>query len=390
MYFYIDESGNTGNNLFDNTQPVLSYGLLSCETNLDIRGRAIYREMLGRLGVEQLHASELREEGLAEIADLLHQLQKKLRFDFDYYFVNKRDFALVTFFDHAFDNVLNPAVPWVWYQTPMRYFALLGLDKLFDDELLQKAWLAATCTNRDSSIKLLGEVLPELLARVECAHLDSRGKQIFRETFEWANGFPAHLDFNASDKWQTHFMGPNLVGFQFVLIAIARRLKAKGREVAAAILVDRQHQYNAIQQDLHSYYQRISEGIKVNPFPSRNYLDYDFNKEFGNIPAQDLEVMPSGESIGLQIADICLWLFNRHLRLGELDFRFAPLLERLYRRSVTDGIHMGGIADRWSRFETELPAFTDINLERARELLDVQERARQAAMTAHRQIYRRD
>ncbi len=35
MYFYIDESGNSGNNLFDRSQPVLSYGVLSSEVNVD-------------------------------------------------------------------------------------------------------------------------------------------------------------------------------------------------------------------------------------------------------------------------------------------------------------------------------------------------------------------
>jgi hypothetical protein len=34
-------------------------------------------------------------------------LNKELRFDFDFYFMDKRDFALVTFFDHVFDNALN-------------------------------------------------------------------------------------------------------------------------------------------------------------------------------------------------------------------------------------------------------------------------------------------
>jgi hypothetical protein len=71
MFFYIDESGNTGNNLFDSAQPVPSYGLLSCATNVDILARGIHKKMLARLGVSQLHANELREEGLVKIADLL-------------------------------------------------------------------------------------------------------------------------------------------------------------------------------------------------------------------------------------------------------------------------------------------------------------------------------
>ncbi len=35
MHFYVDETGQTGRNLFDKTQPILSYGVLSSEADLD-------------------------------------------------------------------------------------------------------------------------------------------------------------------------------------------------------------------------------------------------------------------------------------------------------------------------------------------------------------------
>lgn len=35
MHFYVDETGYTGPNLFDCTQPVLSYGVLSSPDDLD-------------------------------------------------------------------------------------------------------------------------------------------------------------------------------------------------------------------------------------------------------------------------------------------------------------------------------------------------------------------
>lgn len=35
MYFYIDESGNSGINLFDLEQPYLYYGILSSQFNID-------------------------------------------------------------------------------------------------------------------------------------------------------------------------------------------------------------------------------------------------------------------------------------------------------------------------------------------------------------------
>ena len=64
MFFHVDESGNTGNNLFDVAQPTLSYGLLSSRSNVDVLGVEIHSAMLASLGVDALHAAEL---GLSKI-----------------------------------------------------------------------------------------------------------------------------------------------------------------------------------------------------------------------------------------------------------------------------------------------------------------------------------
>lgn len=85
MYFHIDESGNTGNNLFDVNQPTLSYGMISSGLNVDVLGRALHRRMLRIVEADQLHANQLRMEGLAQIAGQLVELQRKLRFSLDYY-----------------------------------------------------------------------------------------------------------------------------------------------------------------------------------------------------------------------------------------------------------------------------------------------------------------
>jgi len=36
MYYFVDESGNTGLHLFDAAQPLLYYGVLGARANLDV------------------------------------------------------------------------------------------------------------------------------------------------------------------------------------------------------------------------------------------------------------------------------------------------------------------------------------------------------------------
>ena len=102
MYFHIDESGHTGNNLFDKAQPTLAYGVLSSDTNVDARGAALHSKMLNILGVDELHANELGVDKLTQIVPQLISLQKKMKFNFDIFEINKLDFALVMFFEAVF------------------------------------------------------------------------------------------------------------------------------------------------------------------------------------------------------------------------------------------------------------------------------------------------
>ena len=140
MFFHIDESGNTGMNLFDKRQPRLSYGVLSSRLNIDALGKSMHRKMTRRLGVPVLHANEMGVGSIVQIADKLYALQKKFRFSFDYYYIDKQTFALVLLFDAVFDAGLNKAVKWDLYWTPLRFPAIYLLAQLVDEELLREAW----------------------------------------------------------------------------------------------------------------------------------------------------------------------------------------------------------------------------------------------------------
>ena len=70
MFFFIDESGNTGNNLFDPEQPILSYGLLSSAPNPDELATAAHASMLRKLGVDCLHANQLGVGGVTARAEV--------------------------------------------------------------------------------------------------------------------------------------------------------------------------------------------------------------------------------------------------------------------------------------------------------------------------------
>ena len=99
MFFFIDESGNTGNNLFDASQPVLCYGTLSSKRNPDVLAKRDHAAMLRKLGVTYLHANELGLSRVTEVAPVLLRLQKRFDFRFDYFYIHKPYYALSLLFD---------------------------------------------------------------------------------------------------------------------------------------------------------------------------------------------------------------------------------------------------------------------------------------------------
>jgi hypothetical protein len=74
MYFYVDESGHSGSDLFDAQQPNLYYGVLSSPQNIDIVAEPELARLRKQVGYPRLHANELGVGRLIEIASQVQTL----------------------------------------------------------------------------------------------------------------------------------------------------------------------------------------------------------------------------------------------------------------------------------------------------------------------------
>jgi hypothetical protein len=68
MYAYIDETGNTGPNLFDKSQPVFMSGALITRGDFDVLFTRRISALAKQLGCDEIHASEIGLEKIEEIA----------------------------------------------------------------------------------------------------------------------------------------------------------------------------------------------------------------------------------------------------------------------------------------------------------------------------------
>ncbi|PJI85995.1 hypothetical protein BC777_2349 [Yoonia maricola] len=345
MYCYVDESGNTGNNLFDAAQPVLYYGLLTSKTNLDVTAEPLLKALRAKLNVERLHANELGVARLSDIAPDLGCFALKRDIRFSLYKVAKPDHAIITFFDQVFDAGLNEAVPWPHYWTPLRYVLTFKVAHLFDAETAKAAWAARQETNPAKAAQALQSICSTLLDRVP--HLpDARSQELVSGALTWAAANPYEIDFGSGNKDSALQISPNLVGFQQVLQYIAIQARKQSRNVRK-IVVDRQTQFNKAQAELADIYRRL-RGLKQSMGPGMPEMDMT------NMPDVPPTFSPGDESAGLELVDVVLWVAKRIEDGKPLSPELAQMFNAFARRGVTDEVSLAGLDRRW-RFLVDLP-----------------------------------
>ncbi len=368
MYFHVDESGNTGNNLFDLSQPRLSYGVLSSTKNVDALCVKTHKKIQKVIGDDQIHANALGIGGLVEISPYLIEIQNKMKFDFDYYFIEKPDYALVQFFDSVFDAGLNEAVKWELYWTPLRYKIIHKLSILFDEPLLQESWRLCIEKRIENHAQDIVNLLSELKGRVIHSGLDARSIGVITDAFDYGIENPLSLDFGYPDQ---KMVSPNAVGFQFVVSSIARRLRQKRRKNASSIIIDRQQQFNKAQIETHYNRSLIAKSIKRSSQGDKDYylnhpLYVTMNKDdiiHKGLPDREMTISKSINSIGLQIVDVYLWVANKLISGERLPRELWDLWLLFSHRVNVDGISLEGMKNRFLEYEKVLPKYEDLTKE---------------------------
>ncbi|MEA9392648.1 DUF3800 domain-containing protein [Acerihabitans sp. TG2] len=365
MYFYVDETGHTGPNLFDQTQPVLSYGVLSSHDDLDKVAEKELAALRKKLGVQRLHAAELGVHRLSNVVDTLLMLQKKHRIRFDIWQVVKRDHAIISFFDQVFDQGMNPVVPWMANWTPLRYPLLLNLASLFDDELAEKAWRARLEAHNERSAELFREVCGTLLRRVNI--LDIRSVELITDALNWATVNFDKLGYNCKTNKDKLQIMPNMIGFQSVLHGICIRLGGTNRR--ADIIVDQQSQFNTTQRELSEFYRQIRE----QPWPLGPGLPV---MDMKNMPAEPLVFQSGTRSPGLELVDVYLWTFKRFMENKELTKPLSRLVYTNRNTASTDCVSLFSVAKRFRESFENMPEPSPEMMEKAQKALDLDEARR--------------
>ena len=362
MFFFVDESGNTGNNLFDASQPVLCYGTLSSKQNPDVLAKRDHAAMLRKLGVPCLHANELGLSRLSRLAPALIRLQKRFDFRFDYWYMHKPTYALSTLFEAIFDFERNRALKWEKDRAPFALPVFRELSLLCDEEVLKKAWSLRNAKDIDRRGGEIAALLKELHERSRASDMDPATRALFDAALGFGIWRPQALDFGSSDK---KMYAPNAVGFQFVLSAIARRLREAKRKDALSIKADRQSEFNSAQASAHDMLKQYSDALAaLGEKERRKFVSQPFFESVDaedalriRMPGRGIEFVASKSSVGLQIVDIYLWIMRR-ARSGTVVAGELKDLGRLVsKHACVESISREGIESGWTALQKKLPAY---------------------------------
>lgn len=324
MFAFVDESGNTGQNLFDEAQPVFSTMALLTREDFDaVKGPAVAR-LCAEHGVAELHAAELGIDGIERVARPLVSILMSAQARFAFSRVEKRYLLATKIFDAIFDVGENLGAHGQIYNVrPLRLIMTFKLAAIVPEDLARDFWLAMMARKAENAGAGL-VAFCDAIVRLVASHRDRRFAQVVTDTMSWARDNPEAIYLHSSGKLARQGHMPNTVAFGNLMDGMELQSKAWGRPIEL-IRHDQQNEFAGALAFWHETYANASPEA-VDLMLGEKFV---MQKGYGS----RLEMTDSAQSAGIQVTDVLLWLFNRASAkkpIGEQGWR---LLRHALRRS---------------------------------------------------------
>ncbi|WP_375205631.1 DUF3800 domain-containing protein [Hyphococcus sp.] len=336
LYAYVDESGNTGKNIFDLNQPDFFTAAFISRGDFD----RIYSEKLKKIASlvndDAIHAAELGFGGLEKIAPDIVRLLSGIR---AYFFVSRvqKSYLLASkMFDVLFDSGENAAVAWhVYNMRPLRLILVFKLAYIIDDDIAKRFWDALLEPAETKAQEKLCVVCQNLLLNVPILP-DEASRKKLSDALRWIIKHPECIHIHIEQKLARKGHFPNMVAFANLLDGLEQYSKSVKRPVAQ-IIHDDQSEFEAILKFWHEMFSSASD----EPI---HWLGetYVFQKVVGS----QFSVVSDNDSSGIQIADIVLWLYNQFRQGKEIPPNCGAILEYVFLNGWESDFSYRGVQDQ--------------------------------------------
>ncbi|MDA9416420.1 hypothetical protein XH81_16410 [Bradyrhizobium sp. CCBAU 25360] len=377
VYVYVDESGNTGKNIFDEAQPDFFTAALVSKGDFDLRWGGQVSAIAKKLGVDALHANELGLSRLESIADDLHSLLNTADVHFFVSRVEKRYLLATKMFDVLFDSGENAAVPWHVYNIrPLKIMLAFKLAATINDEIAKNFWKCLLLPNEDKSREALPAICSALKAQLHVLP-DERSREVLGAGLDWIIQHPESIHFATEQKIakQGHF--PNLVAFANLLRGL-QNFSELWKKKIKRITHDEQSEFGSMLQTWHKMFSNASPDVI-------EWAGESYSLQMA--PGSDFVISSDKHSPGIQIADLALWLYGQALKGKDLPESCAKLLYLVLQRGWHDDFSFAGVEkklmEKWG--EVFFGPMDDQKIEAGQKLIQLSEERRQASMKQYEQ-----
>ena len=372
MFVFVDETGNTGGNLFDSAQPDFLTGALITKTDFDVRRSRAVRSLCRQQGISSIHGSEIGIDAVESVAGPLLRMLKDVDARFFISRVEKLYLLGTKVFDTFFDSGENAAVPWTAYNVkPLRLLLCFKVATLIDEALARSFWTMLMAKSEEAAREMVPGICDAFLERV--GHLpDPRSLELVSDAFKWVREHPEALEFTATRRQAKQGHMPNLVAFVNMLQGLegySRRWKRSVKRITH----DRQSQFERTLREYHRLFAE-AKGTPINWFGD--------SMELRMVPGSEFRVSSSEESAGIQVADLLLWLFRQMVKEKPLPEASVRLLSYGLMKAYINDFSFDGVS---RQLATGLQAIADHDLSpeelsHGRTLVEEGERHRQLLM----------
>ena len=370
---FIDESGNTGQNMFDPAQPMYFTAAMVTDGDFDNEWGDRVKAYADSVGHELLHGSVLSPSQVEQVSPSILSLIQEANARFVVTGVHKETHVAMKIFDYIFDPGENHGAAWHHYWLkPLRVTNALLFMQLLTLEDRKDGWRSLMDSNKGRSTKRFQGMLNRILPRVD-EIADPRQREVFKDAIGYAAKNRECIYVHGSSKALRFNHLPNLALFPELLAGIDSHSVAIGQKTGCI----RHDQCSQFDKYLKAMHKMVSE---VKPYEMK--LPFGVNLNPSRVPNSIFEIHPSNQSAGIQVIDHILWVISRAQNGFDVPRGCTELLEFVDQEAskwfITTDSMLRYLQEEFENLAT-VP-FTSEDEQRAKELIQIDKDRRKGMM----------
>lgn len=372
LFAYVDESGNTGWNIFDKAQPDYYTAALVSQGDFDLHPGDKVRTIAAKCGATAIHANELGLGRLEMIAADLLCLLNRAEVTFFVSRVERKYLLATKMFDTLFDSGENAAVPWhVYNLRPLKIFGAMKLDAVLDEDIARNFWKCLLTPREADARASLPPICEAIKTRLHILP-DDRSRDLLGQGLDWIIAHPECVKFETERKIAKKGHFPNLVAFSNLLQGLQSMSQRLNKRISS-IVHDEQNEFGETLRSWHGLFSNASPDVI-------EWVGECYSLQWA--PGSRFIMKPDHESPGIQMADVALWLYGQWLKGKDLPENCKRLLTFILENGWHADFSFKGVEESLLTEYGEI-LFGDMSekkLEAGRALVKISEERRVASM----------